>query len=184
MRRGWGGTLAEYWPNNKHLFESKAYHQFNVLILGLVPAFWNAALTPAHSQFALSPHWPRTITLKKQQRVAPWLSLFVFKRHMNAFQAPGNVAVVIWYLWRSRVQVRARLHDGPSPKNSSLSSNLSPVSKHGLRHLFHSFFKRCQDALFSNRCTLWSRRHVVFDAECKTPLLTRCLFKAGSSLEA
>lgn len=35
----------------------------------------------------------------------------LYKWHMNAFQAPGNVAVVIWYLWMSWVQVRPRLHD-------------------------------------------------------------------------
>lgn len=125
---GGRGTCAVHWLNYKHLFDRGV----NSIAAGYCPDF--LAVCPrflflhpymhmnrgAHAcplsvciiQSLAENHYP-----EKQQHFGS-MTQFVcvppmYKWHMNAFQAPGNVAVVIWYLWMSWVQVRARLHDRP-----------------------------------------------------------------------
>lgn len=168
---------------------------------------WSAVVIHTHSQPACitakvyqqtvtEDHWP-------ESSIGSWLKqvvcvvLMIKKWHINAFQAPRKMEVVIWYLWTSLVQVRPSLHDLNHRRGALVVSDgmfLSVGTTHSSRTLTTplptwKFKNKFVGQLFWDKqywewtnILLWcsnSGQCFTYDAVCKTPLLTRCWYKDG-----
>lgn len=93
--------MAVHWPNNKHLFDRGVNSKAAFFIFIFLHPYMHVNRS-AHAclllvcfiQSLAANHYP-----EKQQRFGSMTQIVcaphLYKWHMNAFQAPGNVAVVI-----------------------------------------------------------------------------------------